>query len=95
MRVYATKYDHTCIGCNHTTALGAYLQKGVCAVDPTVIKYYTHFYVPGYGMCQALDTGGAIKGNRIDVAFENAAEALPWSHYVDIYLTDNPPYFER
>ena len=91
MRVWATKYDSTCLGCNNTTALGAPVQVGVCAVDPKVIEMYTHFYVPGYGRCQALDVGGAIKGNKIDLAFPDAS-AVPWgSQYVDIYLMDNVP----
>jgi 3D (Asp-Asp-Asp) domain-containing protein len=91
MRVWATKYDSTCEGCNNTTALGAPVQQGVCAVDPTVIDMYTHFYVPGYGKCQALDVGGAIKGNKIDLAYKDHRTA-PWrTGYVDIYLMDNAP----
>ena len=91
MNVFATKYDSTCIGCNNTTALGAPVKQGVCAVDPKVIDMYTHFYVPGYGKCQALDVGGLIKGNRIDLAYEDHRTA-PWrTGYVDIYLMDNEP----
>ncbi|MFC1622086.1 G5 domain-containing protein [Patescibacteria group bacterium] len=94
MHVFATKYDSSCLGCNHTTALGAPVQQGVCAVDPTVISMYTHFYVPGYGKCQALDVGGLIKGNRIDLAYENAYFATWGAEYVDIYLMDNVPSVE-
>ena len=91
MRVWATKYDSTCLGCNNTTALGAPVQQGVCAVDPTVIDMYTHFYVPGYGKCQALDVGGAIKGNKIDLAYEDHRTAAWGAAYTDIYLMDNEP----
>lgn len=91
MEVFATKYDSTCLGCNNTTALGAPVQEGVCAVDPTIIPMYTHFYVPGYGKCQALDVGGLIKGKRIDLAFRNAKTAKWGAEYVDIYLMDNEP----
>lgn len=91
IRVWVTKYDSGCPGCSNTTALGAPVQQGVCAVDPTVIDMYTHFYVPGYGKCQALDVGGAIKGNKIDLAFVKASEASWGSQYVDIYLMDNEP----
>ena len=91
MRVWATKYDHTCLGCSHTTAVGAYLQKGVCAVDPTVIELWTSFYVDRYGPCTALDVGGAIKGNKIDLAFEDASKAAWGAEYTDIYLTNNAP----
>jgi 3D (Asp-Asp-Asp) domain-containing protein len=92
MRVFATKYDSTCLGCNNTTALGAPVKQGVCAVDPKVISMYTHFYVPGYGKCQALDVGGLIKGNRIDLAYEDASVGSWTTRYTDIYLMDNPPY---
>lgn len=91
MRVWATKYDSTCPGCSHTTALGAPVQQGVCAVDPGVISMYTHFYVPGYGKCQALDVGGAIKGNTIDLAYEDHTEGSWRTGYTDIYLMDNEP----
>ncbi len=91
MTVWATKYDSTCEGCNNTTALGAPVQQGVCAVDPSVISMYTHFYVPGYGKCQALDVGGAIKGNKIDLAYEDAWEGSWRTGYTDIYLMDNEP----
>ena len=91
MRVWATKYDSTCEGCNNTTALGAPVHQGVCAVDPTAIDMYTHFYVPGYGRCQALDVGGAIKGNKIDLAYEDHTKGDWRTGYTDIYLMDNEP----
>jgi 3D (Asp-Asp-Asp) domain-containing protein len=41
---------------------------GKCiAVDPKFIPLNSKVYVPGVGMCTALDIGGAIKGRRIDV----------------------------
>ncbi|MGQ7075067.1 3D domain-containing protein, partial [Escherichia sp. SP-MK2] len=39
------------------------------AVDPKVIKLGTKVWVEGYGDAIAGDTGGAIKGNKIDVLF--------------------------
>jgi 3D (Asp-Asp-Asp) domain-containing protein len=41
-----------------------------------VIKLGTYVYVEGYGFAIAADTGGAIKGNRIDLCFNSRREAL-------------------
>ena len=61
-----------------TTATGIRTRRGICATDPTVIPLGTQFDVPGYGRCVAADTGGDIKGNRIDVWVATEAEALDW-----------------
>jgi 3D (Asp-Asp-Asp) domain-containing protein/peptidoglycan hydrolase CwlO-like protein len=61
-----------------TTATGIRTRRGICATDPRVIPLGTQFDVPGYGRCVAADTGGAVKGNRIDVWVETEAEALQW-----------------
>lgn len=60
------------------TALGTNLRPGVVAVDPNVIPLKTELYVtstdewPSYGMAIAEDTGGAIKGNKIDLFYESS-----------------------
>jgi 3D (Asp-Asp-Asp) domain-containing protein len=51
---------------------------GVIAVDPEVIPLGSIVYVPGYGYAIALDRGGAIKGNRIDLFFHDPQKALEW-----------------
>lgn len=86
MRVYATHYDQHCPGCNEWTAIGMRAGKGVIAVDPKVIKLRSSVYIPGYGKAVAGDTGGAIKGNIIDLGFEDARTAGWRAGYVDIYL---------
>lgn len=58
------------------TATGLRAQYGVVAVDPRVIKLGTRVYVEGYGYAIAADTGGAIKGNRIDLCVPTRAEAM-------------------
>jgi 3D (Asp-Asp-Asp) domain-containing protein len=60
------------------TAIGMRAGRGIVAVDPRVIPLGTRVYVEGYGAAIAADTGGAIKGNRIDVCFPTRREALNW-----------------
>ncbi len=86
MRVYATHYDSRCPGCNDWTAIGLRAGKGVIAVDPKVIKLRSSVYIPGYGKAVAGDTGGAIKGNIIDLGFDDARTAGWRAQYIDIYL---------
>ena len=61
-----------------TTATGIPTGPGIVAVDPTVIPLGTRMTIPGYGEAVAADTGGAIKGLRIDVWVATAAEAAQW-----------------
>lgn len=88
IRVWATHYDSHCPGCDQWTATGMKQGKGVIAVDPKVIKLRSKVYIPGYGMAVAGDTGGAIKGNIIDLGFEDAKTAGWRAKFVDIYLID-------
>lgn len=63
---------------NGITYTGMRAERGVVAVDPRVIPLYTRLYIEGYGPAIAGDTGGAIKGNRIDLCFDSLSEALDW-----------------
>ncbi len=91
LRSWATKYDANCIGCTGRTYSGTAVVKGVCATDPKVIPLGTNFYVAGYGLCRAEDIGGAIKGNDVDLGYEDASKA-PWATgYTDVYLLTNAP----
>lgn len=57
------------------------------AVDPGVIPIGTKLYIPGYGLGIAEDTGGAIKGNKIDLYFDSYSEALSWgTRNVTVYI---------
>lgn len=86
IRVWATHYDSHCLGCDEWTAIGMRAGKGVIAVDPKVIKLRSRVYIPGYGIAIAGDTGGAIKGNIIDLGFEDAKTAGWSARFTDIYI---------
>ena len=80
MVVSATGYSTAQPGLSTHTATGINLLQNpmVIAVDPRVIPLGTMIEVPGYGVAIAGDTGGAIKGNRIDIHFRTVGEALSW-----------------
>lgn len=82
--VSATAYTANCEGCSGTTATGVDLKanpdKKVIAVDPNVIPLGSKVYVEGYGYATAEDTGGAIKGNRIDVFIPSEDAAASWGN---------------
>lgn len=82
MTVTSTAYTANCSGCSGITATGINLKRNpnqkVIAVDPNVIPLGTKVYVEGYGTAIAADTGGAIRGNKIDVYFPNRSDAIKW-----------------
>jgi len=58
------------------TATGLRARKGIVAADPAVIRLGTRVYIEGYGDALVADTGGWIKGNRIDLCFDSLEECL-------------------
>ncbi|MGN0345674.1 MAG: 3D domain-containing protein [Lachnospiraceae bacterium] len=59
------------------TATGTVPQQGrTIAVDPSVIPYGTVVHIEGLGDYVAEDCGGMIRGNHIDVYFDNHEEAV-------------------
>lgn len=83
--VTATAYTHT----GNRTATGTQARVGVIAVDPRVIPLHTEVYVEGYGFAVAEDTGGAIKGDKIDIYLETREACRSWGvRKVKIYILD-------
>ena len=63
---------------NGRTASGKYTGMGCIAVDPSVIPLGSKIYVPGYGWGEAMDTGGGIYGNKIDIWLPTSAACYQW-----------------
>lgn len=70
-----------------TGSIGVRLYAGVSiAVDPRVIPYHTQVVINGHTYT-AHDTGGNIKGNRIDVYFDNHDEAWDFgTQYAEVFV---------
>lgn len=76
MTMEATAYLPTDGSGHGITATGRRAKYGVVAVDPKVIPLHSLVFVEGYGFAIAADTGGAIKGKKIDLCMHDRAEAL-------------------
>ncbi|MGH9076343.1 MAG: 3D domain-containing protein [Acidimicrobiales bacterium] len=68
----------TCYDLGGTTATGAPVGPGVVAVDPSVIPLGSRISIDGAGDWTALDTGGAIQGNRLDIWEPSGAACDEW-----------------
>lgn len=77
MKVEATAY--TAYNSYSLTSTGQKPRWGTIAVDPKVIPYGTKIYIPEFGETFiANDTGGAIKGNKIDIFMNSKKECYNW-----------------
>jgi uncharacterized protein YabE (DUF348 family) len=101
IKMKATSYtaNYECTGKNPGdkgfgyTATGAKAKRNssgysTVAVDPSQIPLGTKLYIEGYGYAIAEDTGGAVKGNIIDLFFtDGSQEYLSWStHSTRVYI---------
>jgi len=88
-RAYSKKFacDSTAYTGGGYTATGIVPYEGVAAVDPRIIPLGTELYITGYGYALAADTGGAIRGNIVDVYFENYQDCINWGRRdVTVYI---------
>ncbi len=99
LTVTATAYDPYPAGGSGTgiTANGMKAQYGVVAVDPKVIPLGTKLYIEStddgqswsYGYCIAADTGGAIKGNKIDLCYNTVGECIQFGRRsANVYILE-------
>lgn len=85
MMMEATAYTWT----GQRTASGTWPAIGTVATDPEVIPLGTKIWVEGYGEAVAEDTGGAVKGNIIDVYLATEAECWQWGRrQVEVRILD-------
>ena len=101
MEMSATAYDATFASTGKNpghpqygvTRSGLKVKPGIVAVDPKVIPLGTWLYVEGYGEALAADTGGAIKGNKIDLYYESPKDVAKYGRRkVKVYILDKPMY---
>lgn len=82
IKMTATAFTATCKGCTGKTKIGINLKKNpkvkLIAVDPKIIPLGSKVWVEGYGEAIAGDTGGTIKGNKIDVFMNTTTLAKKW-----------------
>lgn len=73
-----TAYGSDCIGCSGITASGTVPEKGrTIAVDPDVIPLGSEVMIDGQ-VYIAEDTGGAIKGNKLDLFVGTEADSIQY-----------------
>lgn len=75
LNVEITAYTHT----GEATKSGVMPKVGrTIAVDPRIIPLGTKVYIEGVGYRIAEDTGGAVKGNIIDLFLNTEEECVRW-----------------
>ena len=98
LSVRATAYapgPHDNAQWGNKTYLGTQVRPGIIAVDPRVIPLGSRVYIQypdGHGdYAIAEDTGGAIKGNRIDIAKSTVKEAQNFGiQNVKVFVISSP-----
>ncbi len=90
IRMYATSYRP--VDGDNVTGTGEILRKGIVAVVPGVIPYFTEVYVPGYGIGLVADSGGGLPNSDlwIDLGYSED-DYQSWHQYVDVYLLTPVP----
>lgn len=80
--IRATAYTHTDAGCDFITSTGSVVHWGTVAVDPRYIPYGTRMFIVAsdgsyiYGIAEAEDCGGDIKGDRMDLYMPTYAQCI-------------------
>ena len=68
-----TFYTHT----GNRTKTGVHPKaRRTIAVDPKVIPLNSYVYIEGWGIYHAEDTGGKVRGNRIDIFLDSKEDCI-------------------
>lgn len=79
----ASAYTHS----GFRTATGKTPAVGMVAVDPSIIPLGSRLYIEGYGYATAADTGGSIRGNKLDLFMESRSQCVNWGRrIVKVYI---------
>lgn len=71
-------------------ASGQYVHDGMVAVDTSIIPMYSRLTIEGLpGTYTALDTGGGVIGNHVDVWMPDCQDAIDWGRRTRL-VTINP-----
>lgn len=88
-----TAYSPTVAECDSNptrTASGKTVYVGGIAADLRILPFGSKVIIPGYNggnPCTVIDTGGAIKGNKLDVFMWSAHEAIHWGRRKNVPVT--------
>lgn len=76
--IYATAYTPYDDECSGQAADGRpAVPYRTIAVDPRVIPPGSRVYIPGFGIMDPHDTGGDIKGNRVEFVSVRSKKPFP------------------
>ncbi len=79
----------TAIGMSAVAGSGTRSNPHIIAVDPSLIPLRSTVYIEGYGYAYAADTGGAIRGAKIDLLFATHQQAVNFGRRnLKIYLVE-------
>lgn len=80
-------FSVTCYALDGTTASGEPVHEGGVAVDRRVIPFGTRIYIENVGWRVANDTGGSVRGNRLDIWLPNRDDCIAFGHQkLNVYM---------
>lgn len=83
---YLGAFSVTCYALNGNTASGEPVHEGGVAVDRRVIAFGTRLYIENVGWRVANDTGGSVRGNRLDIWLPSRDDCISFGRRtLDVY----------